>query len=124
MTEDIVAGLSKFSWLSVVARRSTLVYKGKARDVREIAKELQVRYILEGSIRRSGGRIRVAIDLVDAETGNHIWSQKFDRLIDDIFAVQDEISATVIVAIAPEIGQAEMLRAKRKPPDSLDAWGQ
>jgi adenylate cyclase len=124
MTEDIIAGLSKFNWLFVIARRSTLAYKSQARDVREIARDLRVRYVLEGSIRRAQNRIRVTVDLVDAETGNHILSKKFDRLLEDIFTVQDEVSDAITSAIAPEISRAEILRARRTPPGDLDAWGQ
>jgi adenylate cyclase len=124
MTEDIISGLSKFSWLFVIARRSTLAYKSQARDVREIARDLRVRYVLEGSIRRSQKRIRVTVDLVDAKTGNHILSKRFDRLLEDIFTVQDEVSDAITSAIAPEITRAEILRARRTPPGDLDAWGQ
>ena len=122
MAEDIITGISKFNWLFVIARNSTFTYKGKAVDIRAIAKELGVRYVLEGSIRRGGNRIRVTGQLIDAETGNHLWAERYDRALDDIFEVQDEVTAAIVAAIAPEIGQAEIERAKRKPPDNLDAW--
>ncbi len=122
MAEDIITGISKFNWLFVIARNSTFTYKGRAVDIREIAKDLGVRYVLEGSIRRGGNRIRVTGQLIDAETGNHLWTERYDRALDDNFEVQDEVTAAIVAAIAPEIGQAEIERAKRKPPDNLDAW--
>jgi TolB-like protein/Tfp pilus assembly protein PilF len=122
MAEDIIAGLSKFRWLLVIARRSTFTYKGQTRDIREIASELGVRYIVEGTVRKSGNRIRVTAQLVDAETGNHIWSDRYDRKMDDIFVIQDEVAEAIIRAVAPEISQAEIERARRLPPENLDAW--
>jgi TolB-like protein len=123
MAEDIIAGLSKFGSLLVIARNSTFSYQGQAIDIRTVARELGVRYVLEGSIRRSGPRIRVSVQLIDAETGSHIWAEHYDRSLDDIFAVQDEVTAAIVGAIAPEIAQAEVDRAKRIPPESLDSWG-
>jgi adenylate cyclase len=123
MTEDIITGLSRFRSLFVIARNSTFAYKGKSPDVREVARDLGVRYILEGSVRRSGERIRITGQLVDAETGNHLWAERYDRELEDIFAVQDEVTEAIVAAIAPEIGDVERERAQRKPPESLDAWG-
>ena len=114
-------GLSKFGSLLVIARNSTFSYQGQAIDIRTVARELGVRYILEGSIRRSGPRIRVSVQLIDAETGSHIWVEHYDRSLDDIFAVQDEMTAAIVGTIAPEIDQAEVNRVKRIPPESLDS---
>ncbi|MDP6389983.1 MAG: tetratricopeptide repeat protein, partial [Alphaproteobacteria bacterium] len=122
MAEDIITGLSKFRWLFVIARNSSFAYKGKAIDIRDVARELGVRYVLEGSVRRGGDRIRVTGQLIDAETGNHIWAERYDRDLEDIFAVQDEVTEAIVGAIAPEISEAELARARSKPPDSLDAW--
>ncbi len=123
MADDIISGLSKYRWLFVIARRSSFTYKGQAKDVREIADDLGVRYVVEGSIRRAGNRIRVLAQLVDAETGNNLWSERYDRNLDDMFAVQDEVSGAIIREIAPEISDAEINRARRTPPENLDAWG-
>ena len=123
MTEDIITGLSRFRSLFVTARNSTFAYKGKSPDVREVARDLGVRYILEGSVRRRGERIRITGQLIDAETGNHLWAERYDRELEDIFAVQDEVTEAIVAAIAPEIGDVERERAQRKAPDSLDAWG-
>jgi adenylate cyclase len=122
MTEDIITGLSRFRSLFVIARNSTFSYKGKSPDVREVANDLGVRYVLEGSVRRGGNRIRITGQLIDAETGNHLWVERYDRDLEDIFAVQDEVTATIVAAIAPEVGNIERERAQRKPPGSLDAW--
>ncbi len=123
MTEDIISGLSRFRSLFVISRNSTFAYKGKSPDVRVVARDLGVRYVLEGSVRRGGKRLRIAAQLVDAETGNHIWADRYDRELEDIFAVQDEVTEAIVAAIAPEIGDVERERAQRKPPDNLDAWG-
>jgi TolB-like protein/Tfp pilus assembly protein PilF len=122
MAEDIIAGISKFHWLFVIARNSSFAYKGKSPDVRDVARDLGVRYVLEGSVRRGGTRIRIAAQLVDAESGSHIWAERYDRELTEIFAVQDEVTAAIVATIAPEIGQSEIERAKRRPPESLDAW--
>ena len=123
MTEDIITGLSRFRSLFVVARNSTFAYKGKAPDVRDVARDLGVRYILEGSVRLGGERIRISAQLIDAETGNHLWAERYDRKLDDIFAVQDEVTEAIVAAIAPEVGEMERIRARRKPLGDLDAWG-
>ena len=123
MTEDIITGLSHFRSLFVTARNSTFAYKGKSPDVREVARDLGVRYILEGSVRRGGERIRITGQLIDAGTGNHLWAERYDRELGDIFAVQDEVTEAIVAAIAPEIGDVERERAQRKAPGNLDAWG-
>jgi len=122
MVEDIIAGLSRISWLSVIARNSSFVYKGKTIDVKQIGRELGVRYLLEGSVRKIGNRVRVTVQLVDAETGVHLWVERYDRELDDIFALQDEIAMSVVGAIEPSLRKAELDRIRRKRPDSLDAY--
>jgi adenylate cyclase len=122
MTEDIITGLAWFRSLVVTARNSSFSYKGKSPDVRQVARELGVRYILEGSVRAGGGRIRITGQLVDADTGAHLWAERYDRDLDDIFNVQDEVTEAIVAAIAPEIDDVERERAQRKPPESLDAW--
>jgi adenylate cyclase len=122
IAEDVITALSRHSSLFVIARNSSFTYKGRAVDVKEIGCELGVRYVLEGSLRKAGNRIRVTSQLVDAETGKHIWAEHYDRDLADIFAVQDEITEAVTIAITPAIADAEQQRALRKPPDSLDAW--
>jgi len=122
MAEDIITALTRFRWLFIVARNSTFIYKGRPVDVRQVARELGVRYVLEGSIRKGGDRIRVTAQLIDASTGNHIWADRYDRQLDDLFALQDEITETLVGAIAPEIDQAERQRAERLTPGSVDSW--
>jgi adenylate cyclase len=109
-------------WLFVIAWNSSFTYRGKVVDVGQVSRELGLRYVLEGSIRRSGNRIRVTRRLIDATTGNHVWAEKYDRDLADIFAVQDEITQAVAAAIGPAIDSAERQRALRKPPDNLGAW--
>ena len=123
ITEDIITGLAKLRWLFVIARNSTFTYKGKAVDVRQVARDLGVRYILEGSVRASGRRIRITGQLIDASTGKHIWAEKYDRELDDIFAVQDEITENVVATVEPHLYVEEGFRANSKPPDTLDTWG-
>lgn len=122
IAEDVITALSRYPSLFVIARNSTFTYKGRAVEVRQVGHELGVRYVLEGSLRKSGNRIRVSAQLIEAETGNHVWAERFDRDLADIFAVQDEISEAVTIAIAPAVGDAERRRALRKPPNGLDAW--
>ena len=122
IAEDVITALSRYPTLFVIARNSCFTYKGHAVDVKQVGRELGVRYALEGSLRKSGNRIRVTAQLVEAKTGNHVWAERYDRDLADIFAVQDEISQAVTIAIAPAIAQAELQRAMRKPPDRLDAW--
>jgi len=122
IAEDIITALSRYPSLFVIARNSCFTYKGRAVDVKQVGRELGVRYVLEGSLRKAGNRIRVTAQLVEAETGNHVWAERYDRDLADIFAVQDEITEAVTIAIAPAIAEAEQQRAMRKPPGSLDAW--
>jgi len=122
IAEDIITALSRYPSLFVIARNSSFTYKGRAVDVRKIGRELGVRYVLEGSLRKAGNRVRVTTQLVEAETGKHVWAGRYDRALADIFAVQEEIGEAVTVAIAPAIADAELHRALRKPPESLDAW--
>jgi adenylate cyclase len=122
IAEDIITALSRYPSLFVIARNSCFTYKGRAVDVKQVGRELGVRYVLEGSLRKAGNRIRVSAQLVEAETGNHVWAERYDRDLADIFAVQDEITEAVTIAIAPAIAEAEQQRAMRKPPGSLDAW--
>jgi TolB-like protein/tetratricopeptide (TPR) repeat protein len=122
VVEDIITGLSRIKWLFVIARNSSFAYKGQAVDVRRIGRELGVRYVLEGSIRKAGKRVRISIQLVEAETAVHLWADRWDRKIGDIFAVQDEITLGVIGAIEPSLRDAEIERVKRKRPDNLDAY--
>jgi adenylate cyclase len=123
ITEDITTALSHLRWLFVIARNSTFTYKGRAVDVRQVALELAVRYVLEGSVRTSGGRIRVTGQLVDAANGKHIWAERYDRELRDIFAVQDEITGNVVASIEPHLYAEEGIRAANQPPESIDAWG-
>jgi len=122
IAEDVITALSRYPSLFVIARNSTFTYKGRVVEIRQVGHELGVRYVLEGSLRKSGNRIRVTAQLIEAETGNHVWAERYDRELADIFAVQDEISEAVTTAMAPAIGEAERRRAMRKPPNSLDAW--
>ena len=122
ITEDITTALSRLRWLFVIARNSSFSYKGKVRDVRMIARELGVRYVLQGSVRRSGAQLRITAQLIDAMSGNQIWAHRYDRGLADIFALQDEITANVVATIEPQLYAAEDYRAKQKAPESLDAW--
>lgn len=122
MVEDIITGLSRIKWLFVIARNSSFVYKGSAVDVKRVGRELGVRYVLEGSVRRAGNRIRLTAQLIEAETGVHLWADRFDRLIEDIFALQDEITMSIVGAIEPNLRKVEIARATRKRPESLDAY--
>jgi len=122
IAEDIITALSRYPFLFVISRNSSFTYKGRAVDVKAVGSELGVRYVLEGSLRKSGNRVRVTAQLVDAETGNHIWAERYDRDLVDIFTVQDEITEAVTIAVAPAIRNAELQRAARKPTESLDAW--
>jgi adenylate cyclase len=122
MVEDITTALSKIRWFFVIARNSAFTYKNRAVDVKQVGRELGVRYVLEGSVRRGGSRLRITAQLVDAATGNHLWAERYDRELADVFAVQDEITERVVAAIEPELYAAEHVRTQRKPPDSLDAW--
>ena len=122
MVEDIITGLSRIKWLFVIARNSTFTYKGRVIDVKQIGRELGVRYVLEGSVRRVTDRIRITGQLIDAVSGAHVWAERYDRKFDDIFALQDETTLSVVGAIEPTLRLAEIERVKRKRPDSLDAY--
>ncbi|MSO76963.1 MAG: adenylate/guanylate cyclase domain-containing protein, partial [Alphaproteobacteria bacterium] len=121
VSEDIITELSRFRSLFVIARNSSFSYKGKSPDIRQVGKELGVRYVLEGSIRRAGLRIRVTGQLIDTLTGNHIWADRYDRVLEDIFAVQEELTQSIVRAIMPEIEAAELEKVRRRRPDSLGA---
>jgi len=122
MTEDIITELSRFHSLFVIARNSSFSYKGKSPDVRQVGRELGVRYVLEGSIRKSSNRIRVTGQLIDTLTGNHIWAERYDRVLEDIFAVQEEVTQAIVAAIAPQIEATEESKAARRRPDDLSAY--
>jgi len=122
IAEDIITALSRYSSLFVIARNSCFTYKERAIDVKQVGRELGVRYVLEGSLRKAGNRVRVTGQLVEAETGKHVWAERYDRDLADIFALQDEITGAVTIAIAPAIAHAERKRAMRTAPGSLDAW--
>lgn len=122
MVEDIITGLSRIKWLFVIARNSTFVYKRQTIDVKEVGRQLGVRYVLEGSVRKLGPRIRITAQLIDATNATHVWAERYDRALDDIFALQDEIASSVAGAIAPQLEAAEIGRARAKPTESLDAY--
>src|SRR5712672_1681387 len=122
ISEDIITALSKLRWFFVIARNSSFTYKGKAMHLKQIAEELGVGYVLEGSVRKSGDRVRITAQLNDVSTGSHIWAERYDRNLADVFAVQDEITESIVAAIEPQLYAAENFRARRKPPGSLDAW--
>jgi adenylate cyclase len=122
VAEDVITALSHYPSLFVIARNSSFTYKGRTVDVRQVGRELGVRYVLEGSVRKAGNRIRVTAQLVEAGTSNHVWAERYDRDLADIFAVQDELTEALTTALAPAIADAELRRAMRKPPESLDAW--
>ena len=122
IVEDIITALSRVKWFFVIARNSSFTYKGKHVDTRQVGRELGVRYVLEGSIRKSGNRVRIAAQLIEAVTGNHVWAEKFEGELDDVFELQDRITETVVATIEPSLELAEIGRAKRKPTDRLDAY--
>ncbi|MEJ1160117.1 tetratricopeptide repeat protein [Prosthecomicrobium sp. N25] len=123
LTEDIITGLARLRWLFVIARNSTFVYRGRPVDVRAVARDLGVRYVLEGSVRTAGGRLRVTGQLVDAETGKHIWAERYDGDPGDIFTVLDDITEKVVAAVEPHLTAEEGFRAAARQTDSIDAWG-
>ena len=122
IVEDIITDLSRFSQLFVIARNSTFTYKGRAVDVRQVARELGVRYVLEGSVRKAGGRVRLTGQLIEAATGAHLWADRFDGGLEDVFELQDKITASVVGAIEPTLRKVEIERARRKPVENLDAY--
>ena len=122
ISEDIITGLSKLRWFFVIARNSSFTYKGKAVDVKRVARELGVRYVLEGSVRKGGNRLRITAQLIDASTGNHLWADRYDGELTDVFALQDEITMKVVAAIEPKLLEAEGVRSQSRSPEDLDAW--
>ena len=122
IVEDIITGLSRTKWLFVLARNSSFAYKGRTVDVKQAGRELGVRYVLEGSLRRAGDRVRITCQLIETASGTHVWAERYDRPLGDIFALQDEITLSVVGAMEPSLRQAEIARAKRKRPENLDAY--
>jgi TolB-like protein len=122
VVEDIIAALSRIRWLFVIARNSSFTYKGRAVDVKQVGRELGVRYVLEGSVRKAANRVRITGQLIDAATGAHLWADRFEGTLDDIFELQDQVAERVVGAMTPKLERAEIERAKRKPTESLDAY--
>ncbi|MVV49902.1 CadC-family transcriptional regulator [Pseudomonas sp. PB120] len=122
IVEDIIAALSRIRWLFVIARNSSFTYKGRTVDTKGVSQELGVRYVLEGSVRKCGDKVRITGQLIDATSGTHIWAERFEGTLNDIFVLQDQITESVVGAIAPQLERAEIERAKRKPTESLDAY--
>jgi len=122
ITEDIITALSRFNWFFVISRNTSFTYRGVAVDAKRVARELGVRYVLEGSVRKAGNRVRITAQLIDAGADHHVWAERYDRDLDDIFAVQDEITQRIIGSVAPGILSAEMQRAHHKDVETLDAW--
>jgi TolB-like protein len=122
ISEDIITALSKLRWFFVIARNSSFIYKGKPVHMKRVAEELGVGYVVEGSVRKVGDRVRISVQLSDAATGNNIWAERYDRALADVFAVQDEITEAIVAAIEPQLYAAETFRSRRKPPNSMDAW--
>ena len=122
ITEDIITALSKFRWFFVTARNSTFAYKGQSPNIPQVARELGVQYVLEGSVRKAGNRVRITGQLIDALTGNHIWAERYDRELVDIFDLQDEITSAITGAVAPELAETQRTLSTKKAPESLDAW--
>lgn len=120
--EDIITALSKQRWFYVIARNSSFSYKNKSFHLKQVGEELGVRYVVEGSVRKDGERIRITAQLNDVTTGSHLWAERYDRLLTDVFAVQDEITQAIVAAIEPQLYAAENLHARRKTPDNMDAW--
>jgi TolB-like protein/Tfp pilus assembly protein PilF len=122
ISEDIIAALSKLRWFFVIARNSSFAYKGRSVHLKQIAEELGVGYVVEGSVRKDGARVRITVQLNDVATGSQLWAERYDRDLSDVFAVQDEITEAIVAAIEPQLYTAENFRAQRKPPENLDAW--
>ena len=122
MVEEIITALSGIRWLFVIARNSTFTYKGRAADIKRVAEELGVRYVVEGSVRKAGNRVRIAAQLIDSEAGTHLWADRFDGSLEDVFDLQDQIARSVAGAIQPSVRSAEIARSRRKRPESLDAY--
>src|SRR5262245_30925385 len=122
MVEDIITGLSRINWLFVIARNSSFVYKGKAVDIKQVGRELGVRYVLEGSVRKSGNRLRITGQLIETNTGAHLWADRYDGVLEDVFELQDKITEAIVGIIEPSVRRAEIERARRKRPENLDAY--
>jgi adenylate cyclase len=122
VSEDIITALSRLPGLFVIARNSSFIFKGKAADVTQVARELGVRYVLEGSVRKAGGQVRITAQLIDASSGRHVWAERYDGKLTEIFEFQDEITGKIVNSIGPELMLAEVERVRTKPPDNLDAW--
>ena len=122
MVEDIITGLSRIRWLFVIARNSSFIYKGKAVDVRQVGRELGVRYVLEGGVRKAGNRVRITAQLLEAETGAHLWADKYDGALENIFDLQDQITDHVVGIVEPSLQRSEIERSRRKRPENLDAY--
>lgn len=122
IVEDIITALSRIRWLFVIARNSSFTYKGRAIDIKQVGRELGVRYVLEGSVRKAGDRVRITGQLIEAATAAHLWADRFDGQMEDVFDLQDRITASVVVAVAPKLEQVEIERARRKPTENLDAY--
>ncbi|MGH6899179.1 MAG: hypothetical protein ACREJ5_21950 [Geminicoccaceae bacterium] len=122
ISEDIITALSRFRWFFVIARNSSFAYRGTAVDVKQVARELGVQYVLAGSLRRAGNRVRVSAQLVETASGHHVWAERYDRDIDDIFALQDDITESIVSTVGSEFWSAKMRRAQRADPQHLSAW--
>src|SRR5262249_29162976 len=122
IVEEIITALSRFSGLFVIARNSSFTYRGRSVDIKQVGRELGVRYVLEGSMRSAGQRVRITGQLIDASTGAHLWADRFEGALQDIFELQDQVTMSVVGAVAPKLQQAEIERAKCKPTESLDAY--
>jgi len=122
MVEEIITVLSRFKWLFVIARNSSFTFKDKAVDIKDVGRSLGVRYIVEGSVRKASGRVRIAAQLIDAVTGAHIWADRFERDLTDVFALQDEVALAVVSAIQPKLLKTEIAIATRRRPENLTAY--
>jgi TolB-like protein len=122
VVDDILSALARFRWLFVIARNSSFTYKGKAVDIKQVGRELGVRYVLEGSLRKAGNRVRITAQLIDSTTGAHVWADRFDGALQDIFELQDQVALSIVGALQPKLRQVEIERVRRKPTDSLDAY--
>jgi len=123
ISEDLITALSKLRWFFVIARNSSFAYKGKSVNIKEVGEDLGVGYVIEGSVRKDGDRVRITAQLNDVATGSHLWAERYDRGLADVFAVQDEITEAIVASIEPQLYAAEHFHSKRKTPDSMDAWG-
>ena len=122
IAEDILTRLAMWRWMPVIARNSSFAYRGKAIDLKQVGAALGARYILEGSVRRSGDRVRISGQLIDTDTGHHVWAQRYDRVLADIFTLQDEITDAIVTALEPAVGRSERGKAQQKGTQDLDAW--